>query len=123
MLISGGAVGTLARYSLSGLTHRVLNPNFPYGTLAVNLLGSLIIGLLWGLFESETIGSNLRTFLFIGILGSFTTFSTFMLESMNLLRDGEIKLAIFNVLANNMVGFLLVFSGFIFARWIITTLR
>lgn len=112
MLAAGGAIGTLLRYSVSGLTHRVMTGMFPWGTLAVNLIGSFIIGLLWGLFEIQNISSNFRTFLFVGILGGFTTFSTFALESLHLMRDGEMKLALSNVLASNILGILLVFAGF-----------
>lgn len=123
ILAAGGAIGTLMRYSLSGLTHRAVSGMFPWGTLAVNLTGSLFIGLLWGLFEIQNISSNVRTFLFIGILGGFTTFSTFALESLHLMRDGEIKLALSNVLVSNMLGILLVFAGFLASKYIINLIR
>ncbi len=123
LLAAGGAIGTVLRYSLSGFTYRLFNGVFPWGTLAVNLIGSFIIGLLWGLFEIETISSNVRNFVFIGILGGFTTFSTFALESFNLFRDGEIKLALTNLLASNILGILLVFAGFLIARYIVNMFR
>lgn len=123
LLAAGGAIGTVLRYSLSGLTYRAFNGIFPWGTLAVNLAGSFIIGLLWGLFEIETISSNVRNFVFIGILGGFTTFSTFALESFNLFRDGEVKLALTNLLVSNVFGILLVFAGFLTARYIINIIR
>ncbi len=116
LLVTGGAIGTLARYGLSGLTHRHFDGNFPFGTLAVNLTGSLFIGIIWGLFEAENIPSHIRTFIFIGIFGGFTTFSTYALETLNLLRDGEIKVALINLLANNILGLVLVFFGFVAAR-------
>ncbi|HDK16823.1 MAG TPA: fluoride efflux transporter CrcB, partial [Nitrospirae bacterium] len=93
LLATGGAIGTVFRYALSGLTYRVFDSVFPWGTLFVNLSGSLVIGLLWGFFEIESLPSNLRSFVFIGILGGFTTFSTFTLESFSMFRDGELKLA------------------------------
>lgn len=120
LLISGGAIGTLARYSLSGVVHRWYGTSFPLGTLAVNLIGSFVIGLLWGMFEREALTSNMRSFLFIGVLGGFTTFSSFSLETLNLLRDGETKWALVNILANNLIGLLLVFAGFALARLIRT---
>lgn len=118
LLISGGAIGTLARYSLSGVVHRWFGSSFPFGTLAVNLIGSFIIGLLWGMFERESLTPNVRSFLFVGVLGGFTTFSSFSLETLNLFRDGETKWALMNILANNLIGLLLVFAGFTLARLI-----
>ena len=118
LLISGGAIGTLARYSVSGVVHRWFGSSFPFGTLAVNLIGSLIIGFLWGLFEREALTPNIRSFLFIGVLGGFTTFSSFSLETYNLFRDGETKWALVNILANNIVGLLLVFAGLVLARFV-----
>ncbi len=123
LLAAGGAIGTILRYSLSGFTYRFFSGVFPWGTLAVNLTGSLIIGLLWGFFEIENISSNVRNFIFIGILGGFTTFSTFALESLNLFRDGEVKLALTNILASNILGIVLVFFGFIIARNIINLVK
>ncbi|HEX5170650.1 MAG TPA: fluoride efflux transporter CrcB [Cyclobacteriaceae bacterium] len=116
LLISGGAIGTLARYSVSGAIHRWLGSSFPMGTLAVNIIGSFIIGFLWGLFEREYLSPNVRSFLFIGVLGGFTTFSSFSLETFNLFREGETKWAILNILANNLIGLLMVFAGLILAR-------
>lgn len=123
LLATGGAIGTLLRYSLSGLTYRLLDGIFPWGTLFVNLSGSFIIGLLWGFFEIETLSSNVRNFVFVGILGGYTTFSTFTLESFNLLRDGEIRLAISNILASNIFGIALVFAGFLISKYIINLVK
>ena len=123
ILAAGGAIGTVLRYSVSGLTHRAVSGMFPWGTLAVNLTGSFLIGVLWGIFEVQNISSNIRTFLFVGILGGFTTFSTFALESLNLMRDGEMKFAFSNVLASNILGILLVFAGFIASKYIINLIR
>ena len=123
LLATGGAIGTILRYSLSGLTYRAANSVFPFGTLSVNLAGSFVIGLLWGIFEIQNISSNVRNFIFIGILGGFTTFSTYTLESLNLFRDGEIRLAVTNVLASNIMGLVLVFAGFLFARYVINLIR
>jgi len=112
----GGAIGSVFRYWISGLAHKIFNGGFPWGTLGVNLIGSLIIGLLWGLSEKFIISSSMRVFLFLGILGSFTTFSTFALENFNLMRDGEYWLASLNILLSLVFGIALVFIGYFSAR-------
>lgn len=124
-LLAGGAVGTGLRYYVSGLAYRVFDWTFPIGTFAVNVLGSFIIGLLWGFFEEGNLylSPNMRTFLFIGVLGGFTTFSSYMLETLNLFRGGETKLALYNLLANNIAGMVLVIVGFILAREIFAILK
>jgi len=86
------------------------------GTLCVNLIGAFAIGILWGLSEKISISSDFRTFAFIGILGSFTTFSSYALETNNLFSDGEIKLALAYVLITNVLGVALVLSGFIVSK-------
>ena len=123
LLATGGAIGTLLRYSLSGLTHRFFDSIFPWGTLLVNFTGSFAIGTLWGFFEMENLSPNVRNFVFIGLLGGFTTFSTFALENFNLFRDGEIKLLMSNVLASNIIGIMLVFCGYSLSKHIINFFR
>jgi len=123
LLATGGAIGTLLRYSLSGLTHRFFDSIFPWGTLLVNFTGSFAIGTLWGFFEMENLSPNVRNFIFIGLLGGFTTFSTFALENFNLFRDGEIKLLMSNVLASNIIGIMLVFCGYALSKYIINFFR
>ena len=123
LLAAGGAVGTILRYSMSGLAYRMVNSIFPWGTIVVNLTGSFVIGLLWGFFEIQNISSNMRNFIFIGILGGFTTFSTYALESLNLFRDGEIKLAMTNILISNVCGLILVFAGFMLSKFIINLIK
>lgn len=123
LLAAGGAVGTLLRYSLSGLTYKLFNGVFPWGTLFVNLAGSFAIGLLWGFFDIENLSSNIRNFIFIGVLGGFTTFSTFALENFSMLRDGQVKLALSNIMASNIIGIALVFAGFLLSKYIINAIR
>lgn len=112
----GGALGSILRYWVSGLTHKVFNGGFPWGTLSVNLIGSIVIGFLWGLSETVLISSNTRLFLFLGILGSFTTFSSFSLENFNLLRDGEYWPAALNIFLSVFFGIALVFIGYFISR-------
>lgn len=123
LLATGGAIGTLLRYSLSGYTYRFFDSIFPWGTLFVNLTGSFAIGTLWGFFEIENMSPNVRNFIFIGLLGGFTTFSTFALENFNLFRDGEIKLLMLNILASNVIGIMLVFGGYSLTKCIINFFR
>lgn len=102
----------MLRYLLSNFTYKSSTSGFPSGTLAVNLSGSLAIGCLWALFEKGALSPNARFFLMTGILGGFTTFSTFTLENLNLLRAGEAKMALANILISNVAGIFLVFAGF-----------
>lgn len=120
---SGGAVGALLRYVISGLVYRFTSGVFPLGTLVINLAGSLIIGFLWGIFEVTAVSQNTRLFLFMGILGSFTTFSTFSLESFNLFRDGEYSLMLWNISLSVILGIVFVFTGYLSARYLINILR
>jgi fluoride exporter len=123
LLLAGGAIGTVSRYAVSGMAHKYYLGTFPLGTLMVNVLGSLIIGLLWGISETANISSHMRTFIFIGILGGFTTFSTYSLETLNLFRDGEVKMAVINVLANNLLGIIMVFAGFFASKALVNLIR
>ncbi|MGI9534184.1 MAG: fluoride efflux transporter CrcB [Thermodesulfobacteriota bacterium] len=112
ILISiGGAVGALSRYTLTNLISREFQSNFPLGTLGVNLLGCFIIGIAWQFSEHFAIAKNVRLFFFVGLLGAFTTFSTFGLESLHLFKDGEVKSAVLNIFLNNILGIILVLLG------------
>lgn len=111
---SGGALGALLRYGLAGLVHRQLpSVVFPVGTLAVNLLGCLLIGGLAGLVESRQLfGPEFRLFTLVGLLGGFTTFSTFGYETFALARDAEWLRAFANVSAQLVLGLACVWLGY-----------
>ncbi len=97
----GGMVGSICRYGLSGLFYRVMGDRFPYGTFAVNIVGCFAIGLLMSLFEGRwLVPPNLRLFLTIGILGGFTTFSTFSYETVEMLKGGNFFLASLNIVGS-----------------------
>lgn len=114
---AGGAIGALLRYAIAGLTHRYVGATFPWGTLVVNVIGCFVIGLMWAASERTTFSPALRIFIFTGTLGAFTTFSTYGLETINLLRDGEIGLGVANLLLSNVVGLGAVVVGFFVARF------
>ncbi|MBN2282037.1 MAG: fluoride efflux transporter CrcB [Candidatus Marinimicrobia bacterium] len=116
----GGSIGAILRYLVSGMAFKIFEKMFPWGTLSVNLIGAAIIGFLYTVFEYYEVDSNLRAFLFVGILGAFTTFSSFCLESVNLIRDGEYKYAALNILVSNISGILLVIAGILLAKVILT---
>ncbi len=111
---SGGFIGALARYGLTGLVHRQLpHATFPYGTLVVNLLGCLAIGALAGLAESRQLfGPEFRAFALIGLLGGFTTFSTFGYETFAMIRDHDFLRAAANVGVHLLLGLVLVWLGY-----------
>lgn len=112
----GGAAGAVLRYVISGWSYRLLGTGFPWGTFVVNILGSFLIGFLWQLFEYVPISSNMRSLIFIGGLGAFTTFSTFAFESLNLFRDGQITLGVANIVLMDLFGILLGLLGIILGR-------
>ncbi len=109
----GGFVGAILRYTISGWVQRWTESfNFPHGTLAVNLMGCFIIGLLSQLLESRSaFGVEARLFIFIGLLGAFTTFSTFGNETLNLLRGGETLFALSNMAVHIVLGLGMVWLG------------
>lgn len=110
----GGGLGAVARYGVGGLVHRsAALSGFPFGTLTVNLLGCLLIGLGAGLADARgVIGPEARLFLFVGVLGGFTTFSSFGYETVALLRDHEFVRAGLNAGLNVFIGLPLVWLGY-----------
>ena len=109
----GGALGSVSRYLLGTWAQNISRSiDFPYGTLTVNLIGCFVIGFLSQLVEARgAFTSESRLLIFIGVLGGFTTFSSFGNDTVNLLRDGEMVNALVNVGANVIVGLFLVWLG------------
>ena len=100
-IATGGALGALMRFWVSSGVHGIAGRSFPYGTLTVNVLGSLLIGILYVAFnERLDISPHWRALLLVGVLGAFTTFSTFSMETLELLEKGEVIKATVNVLLN-----------------------
>jgi CrcB protein len=115
---TGGFVGAILRYAVSGIVQRMAgSSDFPYGTLVVNVCGCLAIGFLAGVAEArQIIDAEARMFLLIGLLGSFTTFSTFGYETLALLRDGALLRAGMNVTLQVGLGLAAAWSGLVFSR-------
>jgi CrcB protein len=112
-----GAIGTLARYWLGGLVQERVGGNLPLGTFTVNILGSLLFGLVWSLAEGRAIiSAEMRTVILVGFMGAFTTFSTFMFDTHSLLRDSGWLLALGNVTASVIVGMAALFVGMAIGR-------
>jgi CrcB protein len=116
----GGAIGSASRYLLGTWTQSISQSiDFPYGTLTVNLIGCFVIGFLSQLAESRGVFTpETRALVFIGVLGGFTTFSSFGNDTINLLRDGETFNALANIGANVIVGLFLVWLGRSVVYWI-----
>jgi fluoride exporter len=114
-----GAAGTLARYGLSGLAARNVGTTFPWGTVAVNLLGCLLFGVLWAFLENRiAAGGQIKMIIFIGFFGAFTTFSTFAFETCQLLDDAQWLWAAGNFLLQTVVGLIAVMAGLTVGRWL-----
>ena len=118
-IAAGGALGALLRFGASNGIHALLGRNFPYGTLTVNVLGSLLIGICYiALVERLSLGPEWRAFIIIGVLGAFTTFSTFSIETFNLVENGEMVKATLNIFANVTVCLIATWIGILIARQI-----
>ena len=114
VVLMGGAIGSLCRYWWSGLVAQRLGQNFPYGTLFVNLVGCLIIGLVAGFFSKLVPTSweeSVRLFLTVGICGGLTTFSSFSLQTLHLMANKQWGAALVNILVSTAFCLGLVAAG------------
>ncbi|MEK6557988.1 MAG: fluoride efflux transporter CrcB [Candidatus Margulisiibacteriota bacterium] len=107
----GGAVGSVARWLISVLVYDLWKHSIPWATLMVNLLGCFLIGLSWGLLGHYGVSPLMKVFVLTGILGGFTTFSTFSLEMLFLVRENQWFVAILTILVSNIGGLLLTALG------------
>ncbi len=120
MIAGGGAVGAVSRYYLAGWTQRLAGGTFPLGTLTVNVLGCLLIGILGAFFGGpHLVRQEYRLLMMIGLLGGFTTFSTFGLETVALINEGQLAQAGLNVLLSNALGLLAVLLGYRATQWML----
>jgi fluoride exporter len=118
LIALGSALGGVARYWLSGVVASHVGELFPWGTLAVNVLGSALIGLLAGLSDSARmpLSADVRGFLMVGVMGGFTTFSSFSLQTLQRLQDGDWWRAGANVVASVVLCLLAAWAGYALAR-------
>lgn len=116
LVAGGGALGSAARYLLNGLVQSRLGPHFPWGTLMINVTGSLLIGFVLGLFQSGEISSEARLFFAVGILGGYTTFSTFSHDTLGLLANGAFGPVLLNTIGQVVAGLVAVYLGVGIAR-------
>ena len=112
LLAAAGALGTLARYGLSGYVNRINGSSFPFGTMTVNLAGCFLAGLIWAIFEHRfPVSAEIKTIVLIGFMGAFTTFSTLILESNHLMNSSEWVSAATNLTVQNGLGIVVLFVG------------
>lgn len=120
LIAAGGALGAVARYGLAGLVHRFASPWFPWGTVVVNLVGCAAFGLLAGAADARgSLEPGARAFLLIGLLGGFTTFSSFAFETFELLRANQIPAAIGNATGQVVLGLVSFWLAWSLARLIL----
>lgn len=113
----GGAIGSVARYLIDGWVLRLAGTHFPFGTFAVNVLGCLVFGIVAGAADERfMVAPTGRAFILIGILGGFTTFSTFTFETLQLVRDAQFARATVNVTGQCILAFLAMWAGYTAAR-------
>jgi fluoride exporter len=116
-IATGGAAGALLRFWVSSGVYQLLGRGFPYGTLAVNVLGSLAMGFLYVvLLERSTVTPELRGAVLIGFLGAFTTFSTFSIETLNLIEQAELFKAGLNMLLSVSACIVACWFGLVIGR-------
>lgn len=112
----GGAIGASARYLFGMWLQMRLGSDFPWGTFVINVTGSFLIGLVLGLVNAGTLSAEARLFLAVGVLGGYTTFSSFSYETLELLGDGNIQAFLFNALGQLVAGLLAVYLGIVLSR-------
>lgn len=113
---SGGFIGSIARYGLNLLVHKIVSTTFPLGILLVNIIGCLAIGLIYGMAnKAGWLTNDWKAFLAIGICGGFTTFSSFSYDNIKLLQSGQLLQAFLYIAASLIIGLLMTWIGILLA--------
>jgi CrcB protein len=116
----GGALGAVTRYASVTAVHTVVGRGFPWGTLTVNVVGSLLAGLLFTLFaERWNVGPELRGLVLVGFLGAFTTFSAFSMENLGMLLEGQLLRFLLNAMGSVLICLLAAWVGMLLARHVV----
>ena len=116
-IAGGGAIGALLRFWVSSGVYQLLGRGFPWGTLAVNFIGSFLMGLLFVLFlERSMVSGELRGAILVGLLGAFTTFSTFSMETLALIEQADYLKALMNTLLSVTLCILACWAGLVLGR-------
>jgi fluoride exporter len=117
LIFVGGGLGSITRFVLGKSIQGQFLRTFPFGTLGVNVLASLVLGILVGMFEAKTLTNpNYRTFIAIGFCGGFSTFSTFSNDTLQLIQNNRLSEALLNVLLNVVLCILATFGGLTLAK-------
>lgn len=116
LVAAGGAIGAVLRYLLGAWIQGRLGPDFPWGTFIVNVSGSLLIGVVLGLVDRGALSGEARLFLAVGILGGYTTFSTFSYETLQLIEQGNLGATLLNALGQVAAGLVAVYVGVVISR-------
>ncbi len=124
LLAIAGALGTTARFGLAAMVHRIMGADFPWGTLAVNVVGCFFAGVFWAISQHTPIVSpQMRLVVMIGFMGAFTTFSAFMLETGQIMQDSGWPHALGNIFLQNVVGILALFAGLAATKGVFESLQ
>lgn len=116
-IAAGGSIGAILRFLLSSQIYNGLGRDFPYGTLVVNVVGSLLMGLLYQLFmQRYSVSPELKAALLVGLLGAFTTFSAFSIETVLLLEQGHLFKAMMNIIASVVLCIFATWAGLSIAK-------
>ncbi len=115
---AGSFIGGILRYLVSEAMRQRFASPFPYGTFLVNIIGCLLIGVALGLMERGNISGEWKLFMAVGLLGGFTTFSTFSLETITLIRDGQVYAALTYVFLSIALGLIATTSGFLATKMV-----
>ncbi|HLZ23909.1 MAG TPA: fluoride efflux transporter CrcB [Ktedonobacterales bacterium] len=116
LVAAGGALGAVGRYLLGAWIAARVSPDFPWGTFLINVSGAFLIGVVFGLVTEGMLSAEARLFLAVGVLGGYTTFSTFSYETLELLTDGNIEAFLLNGAGQLIAGLVAVYLGLIVSR-------